>query len=46
MSIAGYSMSDSAIAEQTGIQPENVKKPPPKRLVVAVRDTTQAPEPR
>lgn len=46
MSIASYSISDSAIADQVGIQPANVKKPPPKRLVVAIADTTQAPEPR
>jgi hypothetical protein len=46
MSIASYPTSDSAIAAQVGNQPANVKKPPPKRLVVAIADTTQTPEPR
>ena len=46
MSIANYAVSDAAIAAQSGNQPANVKKPPPKRLVVAIADTTQIPEPR
>lgn len=46
MSIAGNAISDTAIAAQAGNQPDTVKKPPPKRLVIAVADTTQAPEPR
>lgn len=51
MSIAIYSVSDAAIAAQAAISAQAVspspgKKPPPKRTIVAVGDTTQSPEPR
>ena len=43
MSIASYAIGETTIAAQVGA-PLNVKKPPPRRQVVAVADTTQAPE--
>lgn len=45
MSIASYAIGETMIAAQVGA-PLNVKKPPPKRQIVAVADTTQTPEPR
>jgi hypothetical protein len=46
MSMAMFSVGEAAIAAQGGQQPATVRKPPPKRQVVAVPDTTQTPEPR
>lgn len=45
MSIACYAIGETMIAAQGGA-PLNIKKPPPKRTVTAVADTTQTPEPR
>ena len=46
MSIASYSVSEAAVAAQTGTQSSTVKKPPPKRQITAIADTTESPEPR
>ena len=46
MSIAAFTVSEAALAAQIGAPPIIIKKPPPKRFVVAIADTTQTPEPR
>jgi len=45
MSIANSSVGEAAIAAQDVTQTA-VKKPPSKRQVVAIADTSESPEPR
>ena len=46
MSIASHALAETAVSEQSGAAAAKVRKPPPKRSITAIADTTQMPEPR
>lgn len=46
MSIAIYSISDAAISAQVPTRPPALKKPPPKRSIIAIADISPSPEAR
>lgn len=46
MSISAHSLSEAPLAAHSAAQATTVRKPPPKRSIVAKADSSELPEPR